>query len=228
MLPPSPGLLPSFVTHPSVPPDPCVYRRAPGELTGSPLVKIQSKLGKLRSFGPCDITTGRGTRFMDAFVSVTDANLKEAAVQFGCFPPDNCWQRLPAMWKLEFVALLRLWCTDLLTAAPSADSRRSQVTARLTLPVRPTFDAGRAGPGVFGSCPTRFWRRDGHVHVSLARHLGSDRRPGLPPPAGGSRLGRGLPGTVTASSLGRARLGGWTSWPTRKQPAGRTILDSLR
>ena len=147
MLPPSPGLLPSFVTHPSVPPDPCVYRRAPGELTGSPLVKIQSKLGKLRSFGPCDITTGRGTRFMDASVSVTDAILKDAAVQFGCFPPDNCWQRLPAMWKLEFVALLRLWCTDLLTAAPSADSRRSQVTARLTLPVRPTCDAGRAGPG---------------------------------------------------------------------------------
>ena len=90
MLPPSPGLLPSFVTHPSVPPDPCVYRRAPGELTGSPLVKIQSKLGKLRSFGPCDITTGRGTRFMDAFVSVTDANLKDAAVQFGCKLATHC------------------------------------------------------------------------------------------------------------------------------------------
>ena len=43
---------------------------------------MRSNSGKFRSFGPYDITIGRGTRFMDVFV--TDANLKDAAVQFYC------------------------------------------------------------------------------------------------------------------------------------------------
>ena len=52
------------------------------------LRKIRSSPGKFRSLGPYDITIGRGTRFMD--VSVTDANLKNAAVQFGCKPATHC------------------------------------------------------------------------------------------------------------------------------------------
>ena len=48
----------------------------------SPEGKILSNSGKFRSFGPYYIIIGRGTSFMD--VSVTDANLKNAAVQFNC------------------------------------------------------------------------------------------------------------------------------------------------
>ena len=75
-----------------------------GELTGfSPRIrrifssgKLLSSLGKFRSFGPYDITIGRGTRFMD--VSVTYANLKIASVQFVCKLATHC--RVFVQWSL--------------------------------------------------------------------------------------------------------------------------------
>ena len=54
-----------------------LFRRVFGELTG-----------KLLSSRPYNITIGSGTRFMD--VSVTNANLIDAAVQFGCKLATHC------------------------------------------------------------------------------------------------------------------------------------------
>ena len=51
----------------------------PSKFAGFSERKIRSNPGKFRSFWPYDITIGQGTRFMD--VSVTNANLKDAAVQ---------------------------------------------------------------------------------------------------------------------------------------------------
>ena len=66
------------------------------ELTGfSPRIRrifssgnIRSNPGKFRLLGPYDITIGRVTRLED--VSVTDSNLKNAAVQLGCKLATHC------------------------------------------------------------------------------------------------------------------------------------------
>ena len=49
---------------------------------------FRSNPGKFRSFGPYHITIGRVTRFEE--VSVTDYNLKSAAVQLGCKLATHC------------------------------------------------------------------------------------------------------------------------------------------
>ena len=110
------------------------------------------------------------------------------------------------MWKLEFDALLRLGCTELLLAPPSAGSRRSRATVQLNLSLRPISDGGRARPEVFGSRPTRFWRRVGYAHVSLARHLRST------PPVGAATAAWGIAAQTRPSRHGDCEL-------TRASPA---------
>ena len=53
-----------------------------------PSGNIRSNPGKFRLLGPYDITIGRVTRLED--VSVTDSNLKNAAVQLGCKLATHC------------------------------------------------------------------------------------------------------------------------------------------